>query len=442
MTQLMTETILAVDDDEASLYLLVKTLRGAGFHVLEAPTGREALKLSLELPDLIVLDVNLPDIHGRDVCRMIKDSPATGSIPVLHLSASSIDSHSAARGLEGGADGYLTQPIEPEVLIATIRALLRVKRAELQWEATFESISDPICLLDSKQQVLRGNPAFRNLFPESETVLVHESIYELLNTDPVPLDGTPVEIDFLGRNYLLTLRTVRNGRQQSEDSVLVMNDITERKQNEENIRISLKEKELLIQEIHHRVKNNLQIIVSLLSVQMHQVKDVAVRKLFEESYRRIRAMSLIHELLFNNLDSASVDFTSYLRQLSLSLMESYSPNRSIQFEYVADPISVDLDKVLPLGLLLNELISNALKYAFGPDQPGTLSVSLKKLDSDHAEMIIGDNGKGIENREQLGNSTSLGWRLIPMFVAQINATLEFLEHVPGTNIRIVFDTVK
>ena len=442
MNQFKTETILAVDDNEASLYLLAKTLRGAGFQVLEASTGTDALRQSLELPDLIVLDVNLPDIHGWEVCRMIKDSPATGSIPVLHLSASSIDSTSAVRGLDGGADGYLTQPLEPEVLIATIHALLRVKRAELHWEATFESISDPICLLNAKRQVLRGNSAFQNLFHLSEAVLVKESIYELLKNDSVSIDETPQEIFFQGRNYLLSLRPVQNSKKESEEFVLVMNDITERKQNEENIRISLKEKELLIQEIHHRVKNNLQIIISLLSVQMHQVDDSEVRKMLEDSYRRIRAMSLIHELLYNNLASASVDLTSYLRQLSLSLMESYSTNGSIQFEYVAEPISVDLDKMLPLGLLLNELISNALKYAFSPGQKGTLSVCLKKLGSDHVEMIIGDNGKGIENRDQLGNSTSLGWKLIPMFVAQINATLEFLDCVPGTNIRIVFDTSK
>jgi len=122
-------TILNVDDDDAGRYSISRTLRQAGFDVKEAFNGREALRFAEEQPDLILLDVNLPDIGGFDVCRMIKNNPLTSHIPVLHLSATFLDDESKVRGLET-ADGYLTQPVEPPVLIATIKALLRMKRAE------------------------------------------------------------------------------------------------------------------------------------------------------------------------------------------------------------------------------------------------------------------------------------------------------------------------
>src|SRR5579862_532221 len=123
-------TILHVDDTEAQRYAISRVLRHAGFEVLEARTGQQALDVVKRLPDLVILDVNLPDISGFAVCKQIKANEATSRIPVLHLSATMVSTGARVAGLDGGADAYLVQPVEPDELVATIRALLRVRKAE------------------------------------------------------------------------------------------------------------------------------------------------------------------------------------------------------------------------------------------------------------------------------------------------------------------------
>ncbi len=123
-------TILAVDDNDAFRYSVVRRLRDAGFHVIEAATGTEALQLARKEPVLITLDINLPDIDGFEVCRRLKSDPVTREIPVLHLSASCVDSDHKVRGLDGGADAYLSEPINEQELVATVKALLRMREAQ------------------------------------------------------------------------------------------------------------------------------------------------------------------------------------------------------------------------------------------------------------------------------------------------------------------------
>lgn len=172
--------ILHVDDDEANRYVHTRMLQRAGFNVTEASTGKQALQLVAEIvPDLIVLDVKLPDIHGFEVCRKIKADPNTASIPVLHLSASFIQMEDKAEALEGGADGYLTQPVESRELIATVNALLRMRQAEetataaaTQWQITFEAISDGVCLLDVQGKVIRCNQAMASILGKSASEII------------------------------------------------------------------------------------------------------------------------------------------------------------------------------------------------------------------------------------------------------------------------------
>ena len=173
-------TILFVDDDDANRRLMTWIFRSAGFQILEAGTGAEALHLVREKrPDLVVLDVNLPDVNGFEVCRQIKADPATGRTLVLHVSAVYVNSGDRSAGLESGADGYLIKPVEPREMLATARALLRVHAAEeaaraaaQQWRATFDAISDPVCLLDAAVIVVRCNRAVCELLgrPFAEVV--------------------------------------------------------------------------------------------------------------------------------------------------------------------------------------------------------------------------------------------------------------------------------
>jgi PAS domain S-box-containing protein len=192
-------TILNVDDDESGRYVVTRLLGREGFSVWEAGTGEEALRLATQGPDLVLLDVNLPDLSGLEVCRRIKQDPGTASIPVLHLSATSISQKQRATGLESGADGYLTHPVDPGLLVATIRALLRAKHAESclqaaaqQWLTTFNAISHGVCLLDREGRIEKVNRAFAALLAKEEGELIGRLHSEAFAC-PQPPEGWPFD---------------------------------------------------------------------------------------------------------------------------------------------------------------------------------------------------------------------------------------------------------
>ena len=181
-----------------------RILRQAGFAVTEAATGQEALRQARNAPDLMVLDVKLPDIDGYDVCRRLKADAATAALPVLHLSATRISARDRSEGLESGADAYLTQPVDPMELIATVNALLRLSKAEerarqaaREWEAVFNAIGDCVCLLDAMGRILRGNNALATLVGAERGSLSGRAFAEVLahltpGTElPLPLQ-TPI----------------------------------------------------------------------------------------------------------------------------------------------------------------------------------------------------------------------------------------------------------
>ncbi|HEX6739374.1 MAG TPA: response regulator, partial [Vicinamibacteria bacterium] len=193
-------TVLAVDDNPAQLYATTKLLRREGFEVWEAQTGQGALDKARDNPDLIVLDIKLPDISGVEVCKRLKTDPSTTSIPVLHLTATYGAGEDQAAALEAGADAYLTQPVEPIVFVATVRALLRARAAEAQarqvtawWQTTFDAIGDGVALLDRNGAVLRVNRAMAGLLgAPAEDLLGRPGTPALPGMDR-PAEGWPAE---------------------------------------------------------------------------------------------------------------------------------------------------------------------------------------------------------------------------------------------------------
>ncbi|HYE31351.1 MAG TPA: PAS domain-containing protein [Methylomirabilota bacterium] len=245
-------TVLIVDDTEENRYAVSRYLTRAGFQVLEARTAEEGLRKLTHNPDVVLLDVRLPDMVGFEVCRIIKSDPRTSKIPVLHTSATYTRSGDKIHGLEGGADGYLVAPFEPEELLATIRSLIRVKKAEaaaqtaaLQWEATFDAISDCICLVNSHGAITRHNAAFKESFGTPATNESFETFAARADLDVRALrsmhESRRRESAFFtrrGKYFRLTADPLLDSDNAVQGAVLIVSDLTHQTQAERALKVA------------------------------------------------------------------------------------------------------------------------------------------------------------------------------------------------------------
>jgi len=214
-------------------------------------------------------------------------------------------------------------------------------------------------------------------------------------------------------------------------------EISERKLAEERIKASLEEKEVLLKEIHHRVKNNLQVISSLLYLQSRRVHDEATIHMFQESRHRVRSMALVHERLYRAQDLARVDFAEYVRSLVKYLHRTYDVSSElVTLNVSVDDVTLGIDTAVPCGLILNELVSNSLKHAF-QDKAGEIEVGFHRGPDDRFVLTVSDNGIGIPEDQEVWSNGSLGLQLVHTLVNQLEATLE-LDKSQGTRFQITF----
>jgi PAS domain S-box-containing protein len=215
-------------------------------------------------------------------------------------------------------------------------------------------------------------------------------------------------------------------------------ELTERQRAEAQVVASLREKEVLLKEIHHRVKNNLQVISSLLSLQARHVQDQQVIGVLQESRQRIRSMALVHEKLYQSQDLTRIDFAEYLRSLASYLLRSYELTpRLVSLEVAADDVFLGIDTAIPCGLLVSELISNALKHAFPDGRGGKVLVAIRSGEDGRLTLTVSDDGIGFPEDLDLGNTRSLGLQLVNTLVSQINGTID-LDRDGGTTFRVTF----
>lgn len=328
----------------------------------------------------------------------------------------------------------------------------KIQKSEEKYRSVVENAADMIITFDSNYTIQFIN----HLRPGSPTdQVIGKSIFNLIPHEyqerakqkikKVFEDKLPQSYELPGQHldgssawYSTNLGPVFSGDEVS-GITLIIRDITDSKKAEEKIQQSLKEKEILLQEVHHRVKNNLQIILSILNLQHAHIADKKTLDLVRDIRSRIKAMSFIHELLYQTDDFSSINFSEYITNITSNLIYSYTQNQTINLKLDVGTIFLDLDSAIPCGLIINEIVTNALKYAFTEQENGEINVSLTQK-NEFIQLTIADNGKGLPDNIDYKNTDSLGMQLVVTLVQQLGGEI-VLDNSNGAKYTITFKMI-
>src|SRR5262245_43890906 len=300
------------------------------------------------------------------------------------------------------------------------------------------SMGEILIATDPAGRVQTVNQAAIEQLGWSEVELVGRDVGEVIRGADGPGEAEAITRGGIPMPVVCTPRDLHDSAGRPQGRVWVARDIRRRKEVEEELRRSLAEKEALLREVHHRVKNNLQVISSLLRLQAADSPSPEAARLFHESESRIRSMALIHEQLYRSGDLARIDFRDYVDGLTRNVLASAGEvGRPVKLIVDVEPVSLDLDIAIACGLVLNELLSNALKHAFPEGQSGTISVAFHCVDG-FATLVVADDGIGLPApSEGLGRPGALGQRLVAALVRQLRGTSS-LKGDRGTQFTLTF----
>lgn len=406
--------ILIVDDSAANLKLLTDMLVRQGYTVHPASDGVSALQYArTELPDLILLDIVMPRIDGYKVCRFLKDYEETREIPVIFMT-SLAETSDKVKGFRVGAADYITKPFQSEEVMARVETLLALRAVQKKLKAR------NVELLRANDDLAKVNKALSREIAERTQAEAELKRYREQLEDLVR-ERTAELVD-------------ANRHLESE--------IAERRRAEVQVTASLREKEILLREIHHRVKNNLQIISALLHLQSDSVRDEESLSLFRVSQERIKAMALVHEKLYKSKDLASIDFGEYVENLTRHLALSYveDPQR-IAVKADAGSFALDIEEAIPCGLIINELISNSLKHAFPGGRSGEITVSCHADAAGMVTVEVRDTGIGLPSGLDLLDTDTLGLQIVAMLVRQLRGTID-MKTDNGATFKLTFNACR
>jgi PAS domain S-box-containing protein len=231
---------------------------------------------------------------------------------------------------------------------------------------------------------------------------------------------------------------IKNERGEIAGALSSGQDITEQKQAENELKNSLKEKEILLKEVHHRVKNNMAVISSLLNLQAEKFADPPVLNAFRDSRHRIRSMALVHEKLYQAKDLSKIEFSQYIKELSRQVSRSNEfQGARISVKVKADNIKLGIDTAIPCGLIINELLTNAFKYAFPLNRTGKINIQMKLVENKYYKLIISDNGVGLPGHIDVQNPSTFGLNLVYLLTQQLEGKVE-AQREKGTRFIITF----
>ena len=329
-------------------------------------------------------------------------------------------------------------------------------QSEEKYRTLFEYSPDFIILLTPDTKIIDINKSTKNFVNLSREELIGKSILELgvlfeedvnefIKIGSELMSGKPAdpfEFKIVDKNgqvcWMEAYFSLLKKDRVSSAIQVILHDITNRKTYEKQIKRSLSEKEVLLKEIHHRVKNNLQIISSLLNLQSRYIEDKNALGVFKESQNRIKSMALIHEKLYQSKDLTRIDFTEYIRSLTFHLFHSYSVDQSrVVLSVNSEGVMFDIDTAIPCGLIINEIVSNSLKYAFPGGRKGKISIDIR-VEGKKYVLVISDNGIGFPEDLDFQNTETLGLRLVNILVGQINGVITMYT-CGGTSFKIEFE---
>ena len=322
------------------------------------------------------------------------------------------------------------------------------------FQQLFENSPDAIAILDKYDRIIKVNKGFEILFGIcaadspgkniNEIILPDNSLEEAVEISEIlangqtthretlrkKADGTKVEVSILA--YPVSLGDQKSG------AFHIYSDISKRKRSEEHIMASLLEKEMLLKEIHHRVKNNLQVISSLLYVQSKFIKDPHTVNIFLECQNQVKSIALIHEKLYHTSNLSRIDFDIYLKTLIPHLFKTFGvkPDR-VSLRIKANNIFLSADTAIPCGLIINELVTNSLKYAFPAYRKGIINIELIYHNDNKMTLIVKDNGIGLPKTIDINSTETLGLQLVTTLVKQLDGMVE-VNSEGGTEFKITF----
>ncbi len=408
-------TVLVVDDREANRYTTTHALTRAGFKVIEGRTGKEALELSRHLPAVIVLDVKLPDILGYEVCRRIKANSQTRHIPVLQLSAAFLNNESKLFALESGADAYLIQPADPVVLVATVKSLVRLHRAESraelaaqQWQATFDALSEGVAIVDGTGSVQRCNRAMTTLlnrtYGEIENNSIDDLIKQCFGKVELSMDNPSIELKAGSRFFRLSLDPIISARDTDAGSIFIVSETTKQKLAEEALLISerLAATGRISHTIAHEINNPLEALTNLVYLLKGSLDkpDLAIEFVDAASVELQRVSRITRQILsFNRESSAPVDIRiSDIIEDVLALNNRALVEKGIQVEREWEASLL----IQGFPAQLRQVFSNLVRNAIEASHPGG-KIRIRSSDSRKwhhgaepaVRVSIADRGVGI-----------------------------------------------
>lgn len=410
-------SILIVDDNPTNLAVIVDYLEDSGLTTLVSQDGESSLqRAKYAKPSIILLDVLLPGINGYETCLRLKQESETRDIPIIFMTALS-STEDKVRGFTVGAVDYVTKPIQPEEVLARINLHLQLR-----------FMTNKLAL---QNEMLTAEIGQRKLV-QAKLNKINQQLKQEVN------ERITAQVALKKLNGELENRVEKRTEQLRQTNDKLHQEITERKQVEVKLRNSLEEKEVLLKEIYHRVKNNLLVVSSLLELQTHYLDDPEIIKILKNSQERIHSMALVHEQLYRSENLKEIDLSLYIQALLEKISDSHSDStKEINFNVQAEAIHLNIETTHACGLIINELVTNALEHAFTNRQQGNIWLNLRH--DHHCDIIltIKDDGIGLAADFDFERSESLGLRLVRILTKQLEGKLE-IQHTEGTCFKLTF----